>query len=296
MRRTLAMLGVTGAVLLLLFLSFGLHRLMGTAEVVVNDDAAASASASAAALDSERAALLERVAAKRAELDQMVGRIVPIPGGKFRMGDNDGNLNERPASEVKVAPFEIDEMEVSVAAYQMCVGAGQCTAPGTGPGCNWGQPDRRGHPINCVNWDQALAFCRWAAKRLPTEKEWEYAARGPKATPYPWGDQTPDQQLCWRRGGGDGGPAQGTCPVSGLPGGESVFGVKSMAGNVREWTAAAMCPYSRPTCKSNTLVMRGGAWTDTDPLSVRAALRNSKPEDYRSETVGFRCARDVLED
>jgi formylglycine-generating enzyme required for sulfatase activity len=183
---------------------------------------------------------------------------------------------------------------VSVAAYQLCVAADRCTAPGSGPQCNWGQPDRRGHPVNCVDWNQAVAFCRWAAKRLPTEQEWEYAARGPAGSRYPWGDTEPTNQLCWGRGVADGGRREGTCPTLGIPGGESIFGVKGMADNVREWTSTKMCPYARPDCESATMVMRGGAWTDTDPLGARLALRNAKEPSYRSDSVGFRCARDDL--
>lgn len=287
------MLGVAAAVVLLLVVSFALHRLLGSNEPV-DQDAAASASASASAMDAKRAELIERVAAKRAELDRMVGHIVRIPGGSFPMGDDDGNLNERPRHEARTDAFELDELEVSVAAYQLCVGADRCTKPGTEPGCNWGRPDRRNHPVNCVDWTQADAFCRWAAKRLPTEAEWELAARGPNGARYPWGEKAPDDAICWRRGEGDGGPGEGTCPTSGSAADQSPYGVKGLGANVREWTATAFCPYSRPDCQSSTMVMRGGAWTDGDPLGVRSAIRNAKPQDYQSSSVGFRCARDVL--
>lgn len=284
MRRSLVMLGVTGAVMALFLVSFGVHHVLGSPR-----GATEAGRSEGEDFDKRRAELLERVAAKRAELDRVVGRAVAVPGGTFTMGDEDGNFNERPRHEVRLAPFEIDETEVSVAAYQLCVAADRCTAPGSGPQCNWGQPDRRGHPVNCVDWDQARAFCLWAAKRLPTEQEWEYAARGPAGSRYPWGDTVPSSQLCWRRG------AEGTCASLGLAGGESIFGVKGMADNVREWTSSKMCPYVRSDCESTARVMRGGAWSDTDPLGVRLALRNGKEPTYRSESVGFRCARDGLE-
>ncbi len=288
-RRSLWMLGVTGAVLTLLLVSFGVHHVLdfprGLEDAGVGDGEN---------FDERRAELLERVAAKRAELDRMVGRSVAIAGGTFWMGDDEGNFNERPRQAVRVGAFEIDETEVSVAAYQLCVAADRCTAPGSGSQCNWGQPNRRGHPVNCVDWDQAVAFCRWAAKRLPTEQEWEYAARGPAGLRYPWGEVAPTNQLCWGRGLADGGTEEGTCPALGMPGGESMLGVKGMADNVREWTSTKMCPYARPDCESTTMVMRGGAWTDTDPLGVRLALRNAKEPSYRSDSVGFRCARDDL--
>lgn len=277
------MLGVTGAVMALFLVSFGIHHVLGSPR-----EATEAGLSDGGDFDERRAELLERVTAKRAELDRVVGRAVAVPGGTFPMGDDEGNLNERPRHEVRVEPFEIDETEVSVAAYQLCVAADKCTAPGSGPRCNWGQPDRRGHPVNCVNWDQARAFCRWAAKRLPTEQEWEYAARGPAGSRYPWGAALPSSQVCWRR------DAEGTCASQGFAGGESIFGIQGMAGNVREWTSSKMCPYSRPDCESIARVMRGGAWSDTDPLGVRLALRNGKEPAYQSEFVGFRCARDDL--
>lgn len=288
------MLAVAAVVLALLVVSFGLHHLLGTDRAERAQGEATSPWPESRA--SERVVLLERVAAKRLQLDSMVGRTVPIPGGTFRMGDDDGNHNERPSHEANVAPFEIDEIEVTVAAYQLCVGADKCTAPGTGIHCNWGHPERRNHPVNCIDWHQAQAFCTWAAKRLPTESEWEFAARGPRSARFPWGDHPPSPRLCWQRGDAEAATAQGTCPANtGLTDGLSPFGVRGLADNVREWTSTALCAYTRPDCTSTTMVMRGGAWTDTDPLGMRAALRNAKPLAYRSPSLGLRCARDVLE-
>ena len=292
-RRALGLLAIAGAVLLLLSISFSMQRILGTDRA---EEPSAGASASAARVDAEqqRAALMDRIAQKRVELDRMVGRTMPVPAGTFEMGADDGNLNERPKHTVKVEGFEIDEFEVSVAAFQLCVGAGKCEPPTSGVGCNWGQPDRRNHPVNCVTWEQAKAFCGWAAKRLPTESEWAFAARGLTGNRYPWGNNEPTDEPCWQRGPTDGGPALGTCPTASSDRDMTLLGIRAMGGNVREWIDAPFCPYSRPDCETDTVVLRGGAWTDADPLGVRAALRNGKSRTYRSETVGFRCARDAL--
>lgn len=238
--------------------------------------------------------LRRKIEERRAELDRMIGRMEVVPGGGFDMGADDGLVNEQPVHRVDIPRFEMDELEVSVAAYQLCLGAGKCTAPGTGPQCNWDRPERRSHPVNCVSWTQAKAYCAWAAKRLPTEQEWEYAARAPDSRRYPWGAAIPSVQLCWQRAERDGSAGLGTCACGEAQGDVSALGVKDLAGNVREWTNDSYCPYSRPGCDSTTKVIRGGAWADEDPLGVRAALRNGKPLEYASDTVGFRCVRGSL--
>jgi eukaryotic-like serine/threonine-protein kinase len=145
--------------------------------------------------------------------------MVSIPGGTFQMGSLNGGANEKPVHEVHVRAFQLDKTEVTVAAYEVCVRAGACTPamPHIDASwqdvtqCNSGDPDPRDDPINCVNWTQATVYCAWAGGRLPTEEEWEYAARGTEGRAFPWGDAPPSGRACWSRG------KEGTCGVGPTP-------------------------------------------------------------------------------
>jgi formylglycine-generating enzyme required for sulfatase activity len=177
------------------------------------------------------------------------GGMVRLEGGTFRMGSEEGDWYEKPVHWVTLKPFWLDVTEVTVAAYKACVDAGACSKPDEGNWCNWGKSDRGNHPINCVDWEQATQFCRWANKRLPTEEEWEYGTRqgGVRGDrKYPWGNAEPSNQLCWDGKGKDAGEnrRRGTCPVGSYPLGDTPTGLKDMAGNVWEWTASASCPYT----------------------------------------------------
>jgi formylglycine-generating enzyme required for sulfatase activity len=202
------------------------------------------------------------------------------------MGSNGGDADERPVHPVTVRGFELDTTEVTVERYTKCYHAGPCTAPDTGPSCNWGHADRKQHPINCVDAEQARAFCAWDKKRLPTEEELEYAAVGTDDRMYPWGNDEPtDERLCWGR-------RDGTCPVGTHPKGASFFGVHDLAGNVSEWTLSAYCDsYARRRNCTTGRVFRGASFIELRPEAVRSAFRDEKDPKQRTPYVGFRCAR-----
>lgn len=109
-----------------------------------------------------------------------------VPAGDFMMGsvDGEGDQSEHPRHSVHSEAFCMDRTEVTVADFRRCTTTGLCREPGSGPACNFGSPDRDNHPVNCVNWAMANAYCLVANGRLPTEAEWEYAARGTSGRPY----------------------------------------------------------------------------------------------------------------
>jgi len=216
-----------------------------------------------------------------------------IPAGAFMMGSNAGDPDELPIHQVTLSAYCIDVTEVTVAAYRACTAPG-CSTPNVGGACNWGVAERDAHPINCVDWNQALAYCRWRGADLPTEAQWEYAARGSDGRTYPWGSATPSSQLCWAGAGS----RTSTCPVGMFSSGNSPSGVMDMAGNVYEWTADWMGPYgsgavSDPTgSASGTFrVFRGGGWGNSATLYMRSAGRDGQVPTYRDAIDGFRCAR-----
>jgi formylglycine-generating enzyme required for sulfatase activity len=214
--------------------------------------------------------------------------MVRIPAGTFHMGSNEGRANEQPVHRVTLPAFEMDVTEVTVRQYALCVDAGQCTRPDQRDFATWGSPGKDDHPVNYVDWNQATAFCRWAGKRLPTEEEWEYAARGTASGTYPWGNDPPGAQLCWNRGESQ----TGTCTVGSYPSGASPFGVLDMAGNVGEWTSTQYCDsYAATRSCTESLVSRGDSWFYGTASSVRSSARNRLVAEDRLSDVGFRCAR-----
>lgn len=250
--------------------------------------------------------------------------MLAIPAGSFMMGSNQGNPDEMPEHRVSLAAFEMDATEVTVSAYQHCVVAGVCTprravasdwyeqhggAAKWSRACNYEWPERASHPMNCVDWADADTFCKWAGKRLPTEEEWEYAARGPMGRKFPWGDAPPSPSRLNACGGecvawvkeNTGlsyramytGREQWatTAPVGSFPAGDSPFGVHDMAGNVWEWTATNHCSYGRAGCSAVSRVNRGGSWGDWDSADVTTTRRSGSPPSIRDGNLGFRCAR-----
>ncbi|HOS60838.1 MAG TPA: formylglycine-generating enzyme family protein [Myxococcota bacterium] len=228
---------------------------------------------------------------------------VRIPGGSFNMGSEDGDSDEMPVHIVMVPTFEMGKTQVTVDQYRACVDAGACTAPSTSEWCNWGQSDRGKHPINCVDWNQAQAFATWAGGRLPSEAEWEYAARsGGGDCKYPWGDEDATcERAVMNDGSGYGCGRDSTWPVCSKPSGDTTQGLCDMAGNVWEWVqdwyhdSYNGAPTDGLAWESPTgsyRVFRGGSW-GSGAGGVRAANRNSGLPGNRNDFVGFRLARSV---
>lgn len=241
--------------------------------------------------------------------------MVSIPRGTFSIGSNSGDSDEKPVHAVTVGPFCMDVTEVTVDAYAACVRGGGCNTTklqGSGEwwakACNWRKSGKGNHPINCVDWNQASAYCRWANKRLPTEEEWEYAARGTDGRTYPWGNAAPGPVLlnacgpecvAWASAQGrsrkamyesDDGWAT-TAPVGSYPRGDSPFGLKDMAGNVWEWTSSGYSEEYSKNRANNKRGLRGGGWNSFLRSHVRAASRHRDGPAIRGSYLGFRCAR-----
>ena len=222
---------------------------------------------------------------------------VEVPAGSFWMGcapsDTSCDGDESPYHEVTLDAFLIDATEVTVSAYGECVSAGPCAAPGASADCNWGVSGRENHPVNCVDWYEADAYCAWAGKRLPTEAEWEKAARGTDERIYPWGNTPPDCTLAQM-----GGCASGTIEVGSLPAGGSPYGVLDMSGNVWEWVSDwyaydyySSSPGDSPTgpVSGSDRLIRGGS-RDNDAPYLRASVRGDAEPSYSGSGLGFRCA------
>jgi formylglycine-generating enzyme required for sulfatase activity len=210
---------------------------------------------------------------------------IHVTGGEFWMGSERrrGAREERPRFLTRVADFCLDQYEVTSARYEGCIAAGQCTPPhGSQSTCNHG---RRGdHPINCVDWHQAHAYCTSQGARLPSELEWEYAARGgQKYHPYSWGPEAPDGRTCWK--------SDHSCAVGSFEAG--AFGLHDMSGNVWEWTNDWFGYYPWPNPSGQSKVFRGGGWSRRFDKWMRATLRNrTQPSSWGSH-LGFRCARAI---
>lgn len=212
--------------------------------------------------------------------------MVRIPAGSFLMGSNDGEPDEKPVHRVTLAEFFMDKTEVTVAAYRDCVRSNACTKPDTGGYCNYGETDKEDHPINCIDWIQANKYCKSQGKRLPTEAEWEYAARGTDQRKYPWGNNDPGSWICWNRN-----LDQGTCPVGKYSRDRSPFDVMDMGGSLWEWVNDYYSEkYNKPGDRTNCAI-RGASWAGSIASFARAADRDRLAPASRNLELGFRCAR-----
>jgi formylglycine-generating enzyme required for sulfatase activity len=236
--------------------------------------------------------------------------MVYVPAGEFTMGSDDGDVDVRPAHTVYMDAFWIDKYEVTNAQYGECVEAGACRAPTT---CGWGEPtygdaSKANHPVVCVHRDDAQAYCAWAGARLPTEAEWEKAARGTDEPRWPWGNtfDVSKVNFCdrncefeWKDAGVDDGYAR-TAPVGSFPAGASPYGALDMAGNVWEWVADwydahyyAHSPSHNPQGPDSGThrVLHGGAWSN-DKWLVQSAVRDHYVPTETFSDTGFRCAQE----
>ncbi len=265
--------------------------------------------------------------------------MVYVPAGTFKMGSNDQELeyaqqlcekfeddnhaiaiascsasfdqrtDERLAHTVTLDGFWIDRTEVTNRQYRRCVDAKACTPPVDTSSYTrksyYGNVTYDNYPVVWVNQQQAADYCRWAGARLPTEAEWEYAARGPEGRIFPWGNTFDGKRLNYCDANCTAGPNDptvddgyaDTAPVGSYPTGVSWCGALDLAGNVREWVADYYGRYPprsevNPTgpISGTSRIPRGGCWLDT-PVNVRSTNRGENSIDYTRHKVGFRCAK-----
>jgi formylglycine-generating enzyme required for sulfatase activity len=232
-----------------------------------------------------------------------------VPASEFLMGSalGEGDDDEHPMHTVYVSEFWIDKTEVTNAQYRKCVETGPCWVPTI---CDWGEPtyfdsSKADHPVVCVSWWDAKTYCEWAGKRVPTEAEWEKAARGTDGRKYPWGDdfdchrgnfddETEVDDHVVPGGEGCDGYVR-TAPVGSFTSGASPYGALDMAGNVREWcqdwydyyTSSPQHDPQGPSSGTDRVV-RGGSWRFEK--DVRATSRHWYLPDVPSkDDIGFRC-------
>ncbi len=260
---------------------------------------------------------IEATTAARPVAPELGGPMVFVPGATFPMrcdplvdaicNDGAGHphlLSERPLHMVTVSDYFIDVHEVTLGAYDECVASGACTPSGSNwPECNTLAVDHEQHPVDCVTWAQGDAFCAWAGKRLPTEAEWEYAARSDDQRIYPWGNQPPDCSRANIHANEAGCGTLDTFPVGSLPLGDSPFGLADLSGNVAEFVADhwsedyyEVSPSDDPTgpTQGSAHVLRGGGYNfPLEGWLVRATSRTEYGSNVPSPQIGFRCAADI---
>jgi formylglycine-generating enzyme required for sulfatase activity len=220
-----------------------------------------------------------------------------VPAGEFKMGSDSGSDNERPSHTVHLDEFWIDESEVTNHMYSLCVKAKVCKEPVNKSSSlyanYYGSPDFENYPVIHVDWNMAKTYCEWAGRRLPTEAEWEKAARGEQSLTYPWGNEEPNHRLLNFED-----QKRDVTSVGSYPNGASPYGAFDMAGNAWEWVADwysgtyyASSQASNPTgpLSGQERVLKGGSWHDNS-IVVRASNRDHRSPDDACVNCGFRCA------
>ena len=230
-----------------------------------------------------------------ADKDHM--NLLYVPAGEFTMGSDSGLDHEMPAHAVYLDEFWIDQTEVTIHMYSLCVEAGICKEPISKESFlysnYYGSPEFEKYPVIHVDWNMAKTYCEWADRRLPTEAEWEKAARGDQALTYPWGNEEPNHHLL-----NFDNPIGELTAVGSYPNGASPYGALDMAGNAWEWVADwysetyyASSPTSNPLGPKSgqERVLKGGSWLDNS-IRVRSSNRNHARPDDACVNCGFRCA------
>jgi formylglycine-generating enzyme required for sulfatase activity len=220
--------------------------------------------------------------------------MVYVPEGEFIMGSSTGYKKERPEHTVYLDAYWIDKTLVTNNMYINCVVSGGCTPPLNVSPTKYGHKNSGNYPVVYVSWQQAHDYCKWAGRRLPTEAEWEKAARGVDGRIYPWGNDAPDCQK-----GNFKGCSEGLSVVDAYPQGASPYGALDMAGNVWQWVADfygadyySISPYANPQGpeSSEYYVLRGGAWNYGAERFARTFTRLQMTPTHRATNNGFRCA------
>ncbi|MCB9732598.1 MAG: SUMF1/EgtB/PvdO family nonheme iron enzyme [Deltaproteobacteria bacterium] len=220
-----------------------------------------------------------------------------VPGGTFTMGDPKADDDRGPAHEVTLSPYCIDTYEVTAKAYAACQKDGACSETQTYSGCNVPREKFADHPANCVTWEQARDYCAHVGKRLPTEAEWEMAARGTDGRRFPWGNQKPTlSRAHWSTGGH---LYIDTVKPGSKKGGASPYGVQDMAGNVCELVSDVWAPRYPSGAQTDPQgaasgeyhVCRGGSYNNRDADAISATMRrHGYSTGSTDELTGFRCA------
>jgi len=229
--------------------------------------------------------------------------MVLVPAGNFTMGSDTGDSDEKPIHTIYLDSYYIDKFEVTNSNYEACVTDRVCIPPLNSGSYTrssyYGYSQFNDYPVVYVNWNMAKTYCEWRGAKLPTEAQWEKAARGTDSRTYPWGREIDCQKANYQGSGN--GCAGGTSRVGSYPGGVSPYGVYDMAGNVWEWVADRYSEvYYQSSLPSNPLgpdfgqsrVLKGGSWNRSE-YDNRVSNRLKYAPDYNNFDIGFRCANPI---